>query len=342
MNMIRGWEIMGKRNSRYAERAKSIAPPKTNQSAKETVIKENGRYSYQATLAAAQKVNWRIEDIIGGDKRLDFSKPFMPESLARVEEMDFLNADEKRTLNQIRGNAYLCIFGLVEEFILPFVMDHARPQLQGDDYRVRALLQFASEEAKHIHLFKRFREEFERGFGHDCAVIGPPEAIAKEVLGHDPLAVALTILHIEWMTQRHYLDSVKDDQQLDPQFKSLLKHHWMEEAQHAKLDTLMVESLAEGRSQAEIEKAVGEYVEIGGFLDGGLKQQMEFDLAAFERATGRRLTASEREKFVETQTQANRWTYLGTGMTHPNFLATLEKLQPSARERVEQIAPVFC
>jgi hypothetical protein len=40
------------------------------------------KYSYQETLIAAQKVNWRIEDIIGGDKRLDFTKPFMPEPLA--------------------------------------------------------------------------------------------------------------------------------------------------------------------------------------------------------------------------------------------------------------------
>ncbi|MEX0804382.1 MAG: hypothetical protein WD688_13860 [Candidatus Binatia bacterium] len=47
------------------------------------------------------------------------------------------------------------MFGLVEEFILPYVVDHARPQLSGDDYRVRVLLQFAGEEAKHIHLFKR-------------------------------------------------------------------------------------------------------------------------------------------------------------------------------------------
>jgi hypothetical protein len=304
--------------------------------------KNNGRYSYQATLAASQRVNWRIEDVIGGDKRLDFSKPFMPEALARVDPLDFLSADEKRTLNRIRGGVYLSIFGLVEEFILPFVLDHARPLLQGDDYRVRALLQFAGEEAKHIHLFKRFREEFERGFGHSCAVIGPPEAIAEAVLSHDPLAVALTILHIEWMTQRHYLDSVKDDRALDPQFKSLLKHHWMEEAQHTKLDTLMIEALAEGRGREEIEEAVGEYVEIGGFIDGGLRRQTEFDLDAFERATGRKLSGNEREKFAEVQTQANRWTYLGTGMTHPNFLATLGDLTPGAKKLVEQVAPAFC
>ncbi len=310
--------------------------------ASETVMTKNQGYSYQAALAASQKINWRVEDIIGGDKRLDFSKPFMPESLARVELLDFLNADEKRTLNQIRGNSYLCIFGVVEEFILPFLMDHARPQLRGDNYRVRALLQFAGEEAKHIHMFKTFREEFESGFGIDCSVIGPPEAIAQAVLAHDPLAVAMAILQIEWMTQRHYLDSVKDDRELDPQFKSLLTHHWMEEAQHARLDTLMVEALAEGRSRQDIEKAVEEYIEIGAFIDDGLKAQLQFDLDAFERATGRTLSVSEREKFVEMQTQANRWTYLGSGMTHPNFLATLQSLLPEARERVEQIAPMFC
>jgi len=308
----------------------------------ETVTTKNHGYSYQAALAASQKVNWRVEDIIGGDKRLDFSKPFMPESLARVKVLDFLSADEKRTLNQIRGNSYLCIFGVVEEFILPFVMDHARPQLRGDDYRVRALLQFASEEAKHIHLFKKFREEFESGFGINCSVIGPPEAIAQAVLAHDPLAVVLAILQIEWMTQQHYLDGMKDDQELDPQFKSLLKHHWMEEAQHARLDTLMVQALSEGRSRQEIEKAVEEYIEIGAFVDDGLHAQTQFDLEAFERATGRTLTASEREKFVEVQTQANLWTYLGSGMTHPKFQETLQRLLPEARERIEQIAPLFC
>src|SRR6185436_11758467 len=184
--------------------------------------------------------------------RLDFRKPFMPESLARVEPLTFLNSDEKRILNQIRGNAYLSIFGLVEEFILPFVLDHARPQLSGDDYRVRALLKFAGEEAKHIQLFKQFRMEFEDGFGTICNVIGPPEAIAAAILAHDPLGVAITTLHIEWMVQRHYLDSIKDDQELDAQFKSLLKHHWVEEVQHAKLDTLMVESLSIGRSDEQI------------------------------------------------------------------------------------------
>jgi hypothetical protein len=302
----------------------------------------NHGYTYQAALATSEAAHWRVEDIIGGDKRLDFARPFMPEALARVEPLAFLSAGEKLVLNQIRGNTYLCIFGLVEEFILPFVLDHARPQLREDDYRVRALLGFAAEEAKHIQLFKLFRAEFARDFGTPCEVIGPPEAVAAEVLRHDPLAVALAILHIEWMTQRHYLDSVRSDEGLDPQFASLLRHHWVEEAQHAKLDTLMALSLAEGRSEEEIARAVEEYLEIGGFIDQGLQQQVEFDLEAFERATGRVLGGGEGEEFRRAQLRANRWTYLGSGMTHERVLATLEEISPAARARVESVAHAFC
>src|SRR5215211_1456052 len=177
------------------------------------------RYTYQSLLAASEMIHWRIEDIIGGDKRLDFHKPFMPESLARVEPLTFLNSEEKRILNQIKGNTYLSIFGLVEEFILPFVLDHVQPFLDGDDYRVQAFLQFASEEAKHIQLFKSFSLEFRENFGSECRVIGPAVEIARAILAHEPLGIALAILHIEWMTQRHYIESVRDDQTLDPQFR---------------------------------------------------------------------------------------------------------------------------
>jgi hypothetical protein len=299
-------------------------------------------YTYEAALAASEKVNWRVEDLIGGDKTLDFRRPFLPESLARTSGLAFLTPAEKLALNQVRGHGYLCTFGLVEEFILPFVLDHARPQLDGDDYRVRALLQFATEEAKHIHLFKRFREEFVKGFGSSCEVIGPPSAVAAKVLSHQPLAVALTILHIAWMTQVHYTESVADDGALDPQFKSLLKHHWMEEAQHAKLDTLMVEALAVGMDEAAIRSAVDEYLEIGGFLDEGLAQQAVLDADALERVIGRKLAESERRELIDRQHQALRWTYLGTGMTHDKFLSTLALLSPAALRRVEEIAPTFC
>jgi hypothetical protein len=300
------------------------------------------KYNYQTILEAAEKSNWRVEDIIGGNKKLDFQRPFLPDSLAGAEALEFLTPREKLVLNQIRGHGYLYTFGLVEEFILPFVLDHARAHLDGGDYRTRALLRFAGEEAKHIQLFKAFGADFEQGFGTPCGVIGPPRGIARAVLSHHPLAVALVILHIEWMTQRHYLDSVRDNQDLDPQFKSLLRHHWMEEAQHAKIDTLMVEVLADCCDARDIESAIEEYLEIGGMLDGGLQQQVELDATSFTKATGRELTAEERDRFRTVQTKSIRWTFLGSGMTHANFLHTVGELKPEARIRIEQIAPAFC
>ena len=299
-------------------------------------------YSYQATLAASERIGWKVDDLIGGDKKLDFSKPFMPESLAQVKQLSFLAPEEQVTLNQIRGHEYLSMFGLVEEFILPYVVDHARPQLSGDDYRVRALLQFAGEEAKHIQLFKRFRQEFEKGFGSKCDFIGPAEDITRFVLSHSPLGTGIAILHIEWITLRHYIEGVRDSQELDPQFKSLLKHHWLEESQHTKLDTLMVEEVVANSTAQEIDQAFADYANIGEFLDRGIQQQAEFDVQSFVQATGRDLLRLEREQVKNAALRGMRWTYLGTGMTHPNFLATVEAIKPVARKQIEEMAPAFC
>ena len=299
-------------------------------------------YSYQGALETSERVNWRVGDIIGGEKRLDFSKPFMPESLAQVKGLSFLSSEEQRVLNQIRGHEYLAMFGLVEEFILPFAVDHARERLSGDDYRVRALLQFAGEEAKHIHLFKTFRREFEAGFGSKCEFIGPAEDVKKFVLSHSPLGLGIAVLHIEWITLRHYIEGVRDNQDLDPQFKSLLKHHWLEESQHTKLDTLIVEDLAAKASAKEIDRAFEEYGEIGAFLDQGIQQQVEFNVESFVQATGRKLSKSELEQMSQAVLKGMRWTYLGTGMTHRNFLDTVEDIKPQARAQIEKMAPAFC
>jgi len=296
-------------------------------------------FNYEATLSSSLRAQWQLDDVLRDDQDLDFSRNFMPESLARTAVLDTLNPFEQRVLNQISAHQYLSIFGVVEEFILPFLLDHARPHLLGDDWRVRAILNFASEEAKHIHLFKRFHHAFVRGFPVECRVIGPSEAIGAEVLKHDPLAVGLVILMIEWMTQQHYLGSIRDDGDLDPLFKSLMKHHWMEEAQHAKLDTLIVDALAEGRTEEQIDRAIDEFFEIGGFLDDGLKMQARFNLDALELAIGRKV--ENRDEIIAQQHQAARWTYIGSGMVHDRFKDALKAISTRAADRIAEAAPVF-
>ena len=125
-------------------------------------------YDYRSTLETSQRVNWKLEDVIDG-RSLDFSKPFLPESLAGVNGIRCLNGREKLKLNQIRGFTYLYLFGLVEEYILPAVIEHAEGSAHGDDYEMRALLRFAEEEAKHIQLFKWFVRSSRRGSARPAA-----------------------------------------------------------------------------------------------------------------------------------------------------------------------------
>jgi len=296
-------------------------------------------FTYEAVLASSLRAQWQLDDVLRPDQDLDFSRNFMPESLARTACIEWLTADEQRTLNQISANEYIWFFGAVEEFILPFVLDHARPLLNEDDYRVRALLNFAGEEAKHIQLFRRFYKAFLRGFPVQCTVLGPRKELAKRVLSHHPLAVALLILKIEWMTQGHYVGSMRQNTEIEPLFKSMFKHHWMEEAQHAKLDTLMVDALAEGLTDAEIRQAIDEFFAMLAYVDASLKVQAQLNINAFERALGRRV--EQRDWLIAQQHQAARWTFVGSGLTHERFKATLNAISPTVAARVAAVASRF-
>ena len=43
------------------------------------------QYNFKDVLARSERINWRVEDLIGEAKTLDFSMRFMPENLARVD-----------------------------------------------------------------------------------------------------------------------------------------------------------------------------------------------------------------------------------------------------------------
>ena len=292
-------------------------------------------FTYEAVLASSLRAQWDLDKVLPADRELDFNRNFMPESLSRSRAAPGLTADEQRILNQIYANQYICMFGTVEEFILPFLLDHARPMLREDDFQVRALLNFASEEAKHIHLFKRIHEAFVRGFPVECRILVASDALTRGILRHHPLAVGLIILMIEWMTQSHYVGSIRDDDDLDPLFKSLLKHHWMEEAQHAKLDTLIVDALAEGCCEEEIESVMKEFVVILGYFDRSFQVQARMNVDSLERALGRKV--DNRRELEAHQYAAARWTFIGSGLVHPRFKATLESISPRAAGRVAKV-----
>lgn len=301
------------------------------------------RYDFKTVLADSLKVSWQIEDLIGGEKALDFSQPFLPEALAGTGPIGCLSAAERLKLNQIRGHSYLRLFAFAESFIIPFALDRAREAVHAEDLpALRALTNFADEEAKHQQLFQRFAQEFTRGFGVECGVVGPFGELARTVLQRPPLAVALLALHIEWMTQRHFLDAVRSGEPIDPRFNDLLRHHWMEEAQHAKIDVLVIQAMASKLSATEVESGVDEYLGLCAILDELLAAQVKLDLESLSRALGRALTAEQQHEISRAQLKSYRWAFLASGMMHPNVVALLGELSPKAQARVAERAATYC
>ena len=298
-------------------------------------------YSYAEIRRLSERAAWRLEDVVGPDKSLDFDKPFMPEALARTRELSFLTPPEQRVLNQIRGHSYLRVFIVFEEFVVPFLLDDIRKGVADSDEALRTLLQFANEETKHTQIFKWFAEDFRRGFPQECGLIGPSHEIGAYIRGHDALAVGLLLLATEWSTQAHYLQCVRDDQGIDPQFKSLLRHHWIEESQHTKADTLIVEKLAAQLSPEQRNAAFEQYLALCTYLDGGFSQQAALDVASFELAAYRTISEAEHEELLRVQRKALRYTFLESAMEHPRFTETLQRLDAGFAGRVTELARSF-
>jgi hypothetical protein len=296
--------------------------------------------SFESVLDAASRVAWRIDEVLDGRSRLDFSRPFMPDTLLRQDPEGGLTPGERLRLNQICGHTYLHLFGLIEEFILPFVYDRLPEAAVEDIAKVRALLGFAGEEAKHIDLFLRFRTMFDAGFGASREMVGRPAALASAVLGHSPIGVCLTVLHLEWMTQRHYLECIQGSSAMDPLFKSLLRHHWVEEAQHARVDALLLASMSAAATPDELSCGLEDYFAILHLLDDVLARQAKLDIAALAPG-GNVARAEDRTAQVARHHRSLRWIFLGSGMTHPRLLNALETIHPTAAERTRALAAIY-
>ena len=294
-------------------------------------------YSYEECLHNSLKVAWKEDDILK-NRDFDYSKRFLPNRLAGVDEIACLDAREKLKLNQIIGNAYCHIFAYVEEFIVPQTLEEAQRDIYGEEARLRALIRFAEDETKHQQMFRRSMALFEKGFGTACGVIPGREDVARVVLGKSRLCSLLLTSMIEWFTQLHYLEHVRSDERLDGLFRDLIKYHWIDEATHAKLDSLLINEIVGPLSPEQREHAVEELLELGGAVDGLLSQQADLDIESLQRATGRTFAEHERQDIKTNIQRAYRWTFLVSGLTHPTFVKIVGELTERGRRRLEAAA----
>jgi hypothetical protein len=294
-------------------------------------------YSYPEILQNSLKVAWTESEVLDG-RDFDYSRRFLPDRLSGVNGVRCLNDREKLKLNQIMGNAYCHLFAYVEEYIIPQALEAAQRDIYGDESRLRTLLLFAEDESKHQELFRRSTALFEEGFGVRCGLIPAREEVARVVLSKSRLCSYLLTSMIEWLTQTHYLEHVRDRSDLDGLFRDLVRYHWMDEAQHAKIDSLLIDEIVREISDEDREAAVDELIELGGAVDGLLSQQADLDLVSLEKAIGRTLSDEDKEEIKRNTHRAYRWTFLVSGLEHPNFVKIVSELTRRGPAKLEAVA----
>jgi hypothetical protein len=296
---------------------------------------------YRKILEVSEKVAWSIGDVVPPAARLGFDRMFMPSAMFLASKLDELTANEKQTLNQIFGRAYGYLFYFVEAYIVSSTMEHARAELYGDEFALRALLRFTEEEVKHQQLFVRFGELFDRDFGTSCGLTDNPQEVASYILSKSPMGVLLVTLHLELITQAHFVDAMKDNTDLEPLFVSLFRHHWLEEAQHAKLDALELEKLRTFATPEQIAQAEQDYLEIIFAFAGLLGRQAALDVVSLETAVGKTFTSDVRQLIEKAQTQSYHRAFLWYGFTNAQFLEYLVGRFPALSAKMHDLAAQY-
>jgi P-aminobenzoate N-oxygenase AurF len=291
-------------------------------------------YSFADCLENAYKVNWKIADVLDG-RDFDLRKNWLPDRLSGAGQAGFLDAAEKRKLTHVEMAAYAHLFGYVEEFIAPTVLDLAQGYQIDDRTAFDALTNFAAEEVKHMNLFRLTRDKVSGTLGFPMDLLGGREETARFVTSKNRGAVLLLTACIEWFTQLHYRECFEDNTALDPLTKHIFKCHWLEESQHAKMDHLETIRHFEGASDAERDQAIDDLIELVAAVDGLLQTQTGHDIDNLSRYLGRTFSIGERQELFIAILKAKRYTFLESGVTHPRFVELFQAVAtPEQQQRV--------
>lgn len=297
---------------------------------------------YRSCIQSSERVSWRLDDVLPEGTAIDFSSRVLPDALTSTESITCLSAQEKTLLNQIRSNSYAHLFVFLEEYAVALAAHRAGLELHGNPMHMRALLRFTEEELKHQQMFTRYNAAFARGFKVVPALVDNRVEVAKAIMTKSDLAVLILNLHLELMTQQHYVETIRgnDRENLDPVFSNMLKYHWLEEAQHARMDSLEIQKIMAKTPEA-LDSALTEYAELLAALQGTLSHQLALDIQTFERAAERSFTEEERKEIREVQERSYVWGFIGMGMKSPLFLSRLRDISPAAEQRILELAPLY-
>ena len=202
----------------------------------------------------------------------------------------------------------------------------AQQDWHDDRAHLRALLRFGDEEMKHQQLFLRAEAVLEASCGDTFGRYFDPNkdrvtAFTRAILAYPPLPRFLLLAAFEWGSQRHYVESVRDQpgERSDPLYVDILKYHWIEENQHTKIDVLEIAQLARVIRPDALSTAFDHVQGLGGVVDATCVGQVDQELATFQTVTGHTLADPEATTLHVALYQSMQAIWTEVALTHPNF-----------------------
>jgi hypothetical protein len=298
---------------------------------------------YARCIEVSKRIRWEIErDVIRG-RSFEFDQKFMPDGLSQVTQLPFLSASDRLFFSQVQGRTYANMFGLVERFIGPKMLEVSRDHWFGDQNAFEALVRLTDEELKHQELFRRIERMCAVGMPPGYAFLPDANAVGSVVMGKSTWSVLALICHIEIFVLTHYRKAIEPDDELSPVWKDVFTFHAKEESQHAILDELEWKRENAKMSSAAREQAVDDLIDLVAAVDGLLQVQAAADADYFSTCCEQRFPEEARTQIRNALLSAYRWQYIVSGVQDPRFATLLQKQVSDAQmARIsDALAPIF-
>ena len=293
-------------------------------------------YDYAKCIEISKKVRWDIDKDVMRGREFDLSslsQKFLPDGLSKVDQLDFLDGQDRKFLSQIQGRTYANMFGFVERFIVAKILDISRGHWLGDQIALEALVRFCDEELKHQEMFRRIEPMLALGMPPGYTFLHQPDVVAAAVLQKSTWTVLALILEIELFTQEHYRQSIERDENLSPLFKDIFFFHMKEETTHALMDELEWPREDEKLTSTERDQAVDQLIGLVGEVDGLLQAQSGADVDYFLKVRNPVLGEAQVNRIQEVVLKAYRWQYIFSGVNHPRFQRLFAELTTEEQQQ---------
>jgi hypothetical protein len=285
------------------------------------------------SLAALRRIAWDVERDLIRSRRPDTARRFVPDALSRVNELPFLNGRQARALSQLQACTYAHCAVRVERCVTAVMLRASEAHWCGDATVLQAQLRVADDALKHQTLFRRLALMTEQGLLGDYQFIAPVDGLSHTALGRGHWAALALVLALVLSAQAHYRHSLDAADSLCPLWHDVFFFHWKEASQHAVLIELAWREAHERGDAAQREAAVAELAAVFDELAVGVERQAAADAQFVRRRVAPNLPAEAMQSLHGLLEQTYRHQFIGSGLTEPRFIHTLQALTTAAQRQ---------